>query len=357
MNKLNFFMVSMIITAFWVVSCGSEEDKDDVVTGVTLDKTEHTIFAEEEFTLIATVAPYDAPNQAVTWASTDASTARVSAAGVVKALKPGTATIVVYTVEGRKWATCEVTVIGARTGNRFVNPGFEDPDDTDVRDLTHESTEGWQHLPPAWFQEFYSLYGNDIPPLNNPAPGANQGASGRVSEANGAWFLTGNGMFFCQPLKHVDPEFLWRVGKYVLRVSQGQNGSGGFYQIVPVTPGETYRFGGRVGIRGTLAMLNRAEYMKILSPDGMTIYHLEPIDYQNGDGHPDFTMWQTLDANGAAVPDYFATAFIAEGRWTNPEGSGITEVRFQYDHRYIASSNVSTPIVCWDEMFFEFVVE
>lgn len=79
------------------------------VTGVTLDKTAATVNAGTPVTLTATVAPEDATNKAVTWASSDKTIATVDKNGKVTAVKPGTATITA-TAGGDKTAECEVTV-------------------------------------------------------------------------------------------------------------------------------------------------------------------------------------------------------------------------------------------------------
>ena len=79
------------------------------VTGVTLDKTVATVNAGTPVTLTATVAPEDATNKTVTWASSDEKIATVDKNGKVTAVKPGTATITA-TAGGDKTAECEVTV-------------------------------------------------------------------------------------------------------------------------------------------------------------------------------------------------------------------------------------------------------
>ena len=79
------------------------------VTGVTLDKTEVALNIGETVTLTATVAPDDATDKTVTWATSDETVATV-ADGVVTAVAAGTATITVITTDGAKTATCTVTV-------------------------------------------------------------------------------------------------------------------------------------------------------------------------------------------------------------------------------------------------------
>ena len=80
------------------------------VTGVTLNKTETSIFVGGSETLTATVAPADATNQKVTWKSDKPEIATVDANGKVTGVKAGEATITVTTEDGGKTATCKVTV-------------------------------------------------------------------------------------------------------------------------------------------------------------------------------------------------------------------------------------------------------
>ena len=79
------------------------------VTSISLDMTKITLTEGEDFTLTATVNPYNATNKNVTWKSSNNEVAAISD-GKVTALKPGTATITVTTEDGGKTATCEVTV-------------------------------------------------------------------------------------------------------------------------------------------------------------------------------------------------------------------------------------------------------
>ena len=86
------------------------------VTGVTLNKTETSIFVGGSETLTATVAPADATNQKVTWKSDKPEIATVDANGKVTGVKAGEATITVTTEDGAKTATCKVTVTIPVTG-------------------------------------------------------------------------------------------------------------------------------------------------------------------------------------------------------------------------------------------------
>ena len=80
------------------------------MTGVTLNKTTLTLKVGASETLTATIAPTNASNKNVTWASSNATIATVDASGKVTGVAKGTATITVTTEDGGKTATCTVTV-------------------------------------------------------------------------------------------------------------------------------------------------------------------------------------------------------------------------------------------------------
>ena len=81
------------------------------VTGVSLSQTSAKLQFGETLTLTATVAPDNAANKNVTWSSSNQDVATVDENGVVTAKTEGTATITVTTADGKKTATCKVTVI------------------------------------------------------------------------------------------------------------------------------------------------------------------------------------------------------------------------------------------------------
>ena len=84
-------------------------------TGVTLSQTELPLAKGATATLTATVVPFDATNQKVTWRSNNTSVATVEN-GTVTAVSGGNATITVTTEDGNHTATCEVTVTVSATG-------------------------------------------------------------------------------------------------------------------------------------------------------------------------------------------------------------------------------------------------
>ena len=86
------------------------------VSQITLNKAETSISVGNSETLTATVAPENATNKALTWASSDEDVATVAPDGTVTAVKVGTVTITATAADGSgKSATCTVTVTGGTT--------------------------------------------------------------------------------------------------------------------------------------------------------------------------------------------------------------------------------------------------
>ena len=80
------------------------------VTGVSLDKATLSLETGKTATLKATVAPTDATNKGLKWASTDKAIATVDNNGKVTGVKAGQATAVATTDDGGKTAEAKVTV-------------------------------------------------------------------------------------------------------------------------------------------------------------------------------------------------------------------------------------------------------
>ena len=113
------------------------------VTGVELDKTTLSLVEGTTGSLTATVAPENATDTTVTWASDNPSVAAVDQSGKITAVSEGTATITVTTADGGFSDNCAVTVTakavtvtfeGADVDPITVLPGTEielpTPDDT-----------------------------------------------------------------------------------------------------------------------------------------------------------------------------------------------------------------------------------
>lgn len=80
------------------------------VTGVTLDATTATMNIDDTKQLSSTVAPANATDKTVTYASKAQGVASVDNKGLITAKSAGTAQIVATTKDGAKTATCDVTV-------------------------------------------------------------------------------------------------------------------------------------------------------------------------------------------------------------------------------------------------------
>ncbi|MEA4994133.1 MAG: Ig-like domain-containing protein [Oscillibacter sp.] len=83
---------------------------DTPVTGVTLDKSTLHLTVGNHSTLVATVEPADATNQAIRWSSSDPGVAIVDDNGAVTTASVGTTIITVTTEDGKFAAACRVTV-------------------------------------------------------------------------------------------------------------------------------------------------------------------------------------------------------------------------------------------------------
>ena len=124
------------------------------VSGVTLNKTTLELKVGVSETLLATVAPDNATNKEVTWKSNRKWVATVDENGKVTAVAGGSATITVTTNDGKKIATCEVTVtvpvtgvtldktsISLETGQTETLRATVAPNNASVKDVTWESSD------------------------------------------------------------------------------------------------------------------------------------------------------------------------------------------------------------------------
>gem|GEM_PF-6027139 len=88
------------------------------VTGVTLSQSSVSLLRGAAVQLTATVAPSDATDTSVTWASSDEDVATVSSSGLVTAVASGTATVTVTTTDGGFEDEAAITV--TLWGDSFV---------------------------------------------------------------------------------------------------------------------------------------------------------------------------------------------------------------------------------------------
>ena len=80
------------------------------VTGVSLNRSQITLFAGKSENLTAAVKPSNAANKGITWQSSNTNVATVDSSGRITARTEGTATITVKTNDNGKTAKCTVTV-------------------------------------------------------------------------------------------------------------------------------------------------------------------------------------------------------------------------------------------------------
>jgi len=115
--KLTLQFLTLAI-ALLFVGCGQEKEPV-AMTGVTLSQTYLTMTEGDTQTLSAIVQPSNASNKNVTWTSSNPEIATVDN-GNVTAVKAGTTTITVTTVDGAKTAKCEVTVLYGKPNEAII---------------------------------------------------------------------------------------------------------------------------------------------------------------------------------------------------------------------------------------------
>ena len=93
---------------------------DGKVKGISLNYETASLKLGKTLTLVATVDPYDAENQEVSWESNNTDVATVSSNGTVTSVATGTATITVTTSEGGYSASCVISVIEESNEDTYV---------------------------------------------------------------------------------------------------------------------------------------------------------------------------------------------------------------------------------------------
>lgn len=100
------------------------ENKHTPVESVAIREGNQDLKVNDVKRLTAVITPDNATNKNMTWASSKADIASVSANGLVKAHKAGEATVTVTTVDGSKTATCKVIVQHITNANVEVGEVF-----------------------------------------------------------------------------------------------------------------------------------------------------------------------------------------------------------------------------------------
>lgn len=93
------------------VTVKAADSPDVAVESVELDKASLTLVGQEAKTITAIVLPTNASYKNVVWSSSNESVATVNNKGVVEAKGKGEATITASSLDGKKSATCKVTVL------------------------------------------------------------------------------------------------------------------------------------------------------------------------------------------------------------------------------------------------------
>lgn len=141
-------VVIAAIAAAVVLTSGNGNDSKDVqVSSVSLDKDSITIEKGAISKITANVLPSNATNKGVKWSTSNPSVAAVSE-GTITGIAPGSAVITVTTDDGKKTATCNVTVKDSTpTGYKYdfeytdsirlaVFGNVNGDDDIDQKDMT-----------------------------------------------------------------------------------------------------------------------------------------------------------------------------------------------------------------------------
>lgn len=118
MKRLLPFIALAAVSVLSMFSC-QPEPAEIRVASISLSKSTLELTVGDQASLDATISPDNATNKEISWASDNEAVVTVSSAGVVKALRAGTASITATTVDQGKTASCAVTVaekMGAVTG-------------------------------------------------------------------------------------------------------------------------------------------------------------------------------------------------------------------------------------------------
>jgi pectin methylesterase-like acyl-CoA thioesterase len=250
-NRLRLIGALCVTTLVFAASC-DDGAKHIPVAEVTLREngkllSEKTLTltsgeAPPSVNLTAVIAPVDATNKAVSWSVSDEGVVELSdtqgAAITVTALALGAATVTVATQDGKKTASCEITVVEAEAGK----PGGQ-PDDTPLVPLIKfnapDAVYGGSGAAAGFGSgEKYLIWGLKINPASDTVAIQARVKFAATSGHNGVGFISVNGsarggysLLTAQNIKNVDagslggssfsPAIAWETGadakSYVLK--------------------------------------------------------------------------------------------------------------------------------------------
>lgn len=144
-------------------------------TGVTLDRDTINLNVGSTFQLEASVAPFNADDQKVTWSSSDTRVATVDNRGLVTVVGPGTAVITAKTEVGGHTAICIINDPGGESSGQVVVPDSPPPEDEVLEDPAE--------LPVPKDHEQYHAEGEEAVPDLAATAGEAPETAGEASEA------------------------------------------------------------------------------------------------------------------------------------------------------------------------------
>ena len=103
--------ISITLILVLVVGCGKTEDSLETIPTIELNKNELILAKGKTERLVATFTPIDTPNKGHIWSSSAPDVASIDDTGLVTAIDPGESTITVTALNGKKTATCKVTIV------------------------------------------------------------------------------------------------------------------------------------------------------------------------------------------------------------------------------------------------------
>ena len=113
-------LVAKIKTVIWGVAEANLPVEDVYISPVPF-----SLGVNSKQQLSATVSPFDAVDQQVSWSSFDPSILGVDQTGLITSVSAGTATITATSHDGNKTAICTIVVPAPVLGNMLLNSGFE----------------------------------------------------------------------------------------------------------------------------------------------------------------------------------------------------------------------------------------